>query len=72
MSRSRWKKAKKDYLKLAPGVYVDQGEVMHLDLAELLEANGWPDNPRNRQMLIQAAKDMARQVGAKFNEADDV
>jgi hypothetical protein len=46
--------------KLAPGVYVTDDGALHLDLGEMLEANGWTDTPENREMLTRAAHDVFR------------
>jgi hypothetical protein len=33
---------------------------LHLDIREMLEANGWTDTPENREMLTRAAHDVFR------------
>lgn len=43
---------------IAPGVYDDGQGAMHLDLPELLRANGYTDTPENRETLIEAAREM--------------
>lgn len=44
MIDSRWSR-------IAPGVYDDGQGGMHLDVTELLEANGFEDTPENRRTL---------------------
>jgi hypothetical protein len=51
------------YIKICPGVYDDGHGTMHLDLAELLEANGYEDTPRNREMLFRTAAQAFAQLG---------
>jgi hypothetical protein len=46
--------------RIAPGVYVIDG-ALHLNLKEMLEANGYPDTPENREVLTRAAHDVTRQ-----------
>lgn len=41
---------------LAAGVYDDGAGGLHLDVGELLAANGWPDTPKNRDELVRAAE----------------
>lgn len=43
--------------RLAPGVYDDERGGLHLDLAELLTANGFADTPANRALMIQTWRD---------------
>ena len=43
-------------IRLAPGVYDDGEGTLHLDLPELLVANGYADTPENRAMVIAAAR----------------
>jgi hypothetical protein len=40
--------------RLAPGIYDDGTGGMHVDLAELLAAHGFPDTPANREAFIKA------------------
>ena len=44
--------------RIAPGVYDDGDGGMHLDIAEMLEGNGFADTPENRAMLEAAAREM--------------
>lgn len=47
------------FTKLAPGVYVDDGDKsLHLDLIELCEAAGCDPTPQNQAVVAQAAMDM--------------
>lgn len=57
------------YRKIAPGVYERDGE-MHLDIPELLRANGYADTPENRETMIQAAEEIARQAGIPHKVED--
>ena len=43
--------------RLAPGVYDDGRGGLHLDMRELLHANGFADTPENRATLLEAARD---------------
>lgn len=40
---------------IARGVYVTERGGLHLDVKELLEANGFRDTPANREMVIRVA-----------------
>lgn len=42
---------------IAPGVYDDGQGAIHLDLPEMLRANGYADTPENRHRLIDAARE---------------
>lgn len=44
--------------RLAPGVYDDDEGGLHLDVGELLAANGWPDTPENRDTIVRAGQHM--------------
>jgi len=48
------------YRYLGPGVYEDGAGGLHLDVAELLLANGYPDTPANRAMITEAAYEQLR------------
>lgn len=41
--------------KIAPGVYIDNDNELHLDVPQLLAAHGYEDNEANRQAVIRAA-----------------
>lgn len=43
------------------GVYVTEDGTLHLDITEMLEANGWPDTPENRDTLTRVAHAVVRQ-----------
>jgi len=55
--------------KLAPGIYAKGGE-LHLDLPELLKANGYADTPANRAMLIAAARELVAGTAMTLEETD--
>lgn len=57
--------------RLAPGIYDDGDGGMHLDVPELLRANGWPDNAHNRAMVIASAVEVCRAMGIIVTETDD-
>jgi hypothetical protein len=40
---------------LQPGVYDDEQGGLHINAGELLRANGWPDTPTNREVLVGEA-----------------
>lgn len=44
--------------RIAPGVYSDGRGTMHLEVRELLVANGYADTPANRDMVIDVAREM--------------
>jgi hypothetical protein len=44
--------------RLAPGVYDDGAGGLHIDVPELLAANGWPDTAENRDQVEAAARKM--------------
>jgi len=48
--------------RIAPGVYADEAGAMHLDTAELLEANGYAASAENEAMLEQTAKMLFRKL----------
>ena len=48
--------------RIAPGVYADEAGTMHLDTAELLEANGYVANAENEAMLERTAKELFRKL----------
>jgi hypothetical protein len=45
---------------LAPGMYVDEDESMHLFPGEILNAYGWPDTPENRAVLYEVLPEIIR------------
>jgi hypothetical protein len=49
--------------RIAPGIYAAEEGTMLLSLPELLEANGFPDTPENRDVLAAAAVRIAREAG---------
>jgi hypothetical protein len=57
--------------KLGPGIYADGIGTMHLDVRELLEANGWPDTPENRAILEQQFREYCRASGIPVIETED-
>lgn len=47
--------------RLGPGVYVDESTSppdLHVDIPELLQANGYADTPENRELMTQAAREL--------------
>lgn len=62
-NRAKWHR-------LAPGVYDDNAGGLHLVISEMLEANGWPDTPENRETLERAARDVFAAAKIQVNEAD--
>lgn len=47
--------------KLGPGVYVDESRSppdLHIDVPELLQANGYADTPQNRELMTQVAREI--------------
>lgn len=40
-----------------PGVYADEQGGMHIDVSELLRAQGFADTPQNRATLTKAAQE---------------
>lgn len=48
--------------RLAPGVYSLAGE-LHIDVPELLEAQGYADTPENRDTVADAARAIAKKLG---------
>ena len=48
MMAKDWKRAMR---RLGPGVYSDGEGTMHLDIEELLIANGYPPTPENIEMM---------------------
>lgn len=52
----------KKFTPIMPGVYDDGEGGMHIDVAELLAAHGYPNTRTNRAMIAEAARDLiARQ-----------
>lgn len=53
-----------DERKVSPGVYLRKnGEEIHFDIPELLEATGWDDTPANRTEMEKIAMDAAIEAG---------
>lgn len=46
------------WTRIAPGVYDDGAGGMHIDVPELLVANGYADTPENRDTAEAAARDL--------------
>lgn len=61
---------KTNMTRLIEGFYVDADGGLHIDEAEALTAAGFKDTPRNRATLEQAARDMAAEIGATYEEVD--
>lgn len=60
--------------RICSGLYVDETtQTLHVDLAEMLVENGWPDTPENRRMLDAATREaFARQFpGIPIQSSDD-
>lgn len=53
--------------RLAAGVYAEDGTLL-IDAGELLREHGWPDTPKNRERLAQAAREMAASRGIEYAE----
>ena len=47
--------------RIAPGIYRGEGNVCHLVIDELLEAEGLPNTPENYAMMIAAARELLAQ-----------
>jgi len=43
---------------IAPGVYVDADQAMHLDTARLCEAHGYPPTQANQDAIARAAREL--------------
>jgi hypothetical protein len=56
--------------KVAPGVYV-LGEVMHLEVEEMLEANGYAATPENVRSLADGARELAVKHGLLVREVEE-
>lgn len=41
--------------KIAPGIYIDNDNELHLDVPQLLQAHGFADTEANRNAVIRAA-----------------
>ena len=54
--------------RLAPGVYDDGAGAMHLDVDELLEANGFEPTPENRRRLEGELEAIAASYGISVDE----
>jgi hypothetical protein len=57
-----------EWRRLAPGVYDDGHGGMHLDVRELLEANGYEATQANIDRLSAAAEAIAREEGLEIVE----
>jgi hypothetical protein len=55
---------------LSPGVYVDDHNQMHVDLVELLEANGYENTPANQERMIEMARAMFADRGIDIDVED--
>jgi len=54
--------------RIAPGVYADEAGAMHLDTAELLEANGYVANAENEAMVERVAKKLFRKLRIRWDQ----
>ena len=59
MSSKDWKRGLR---RLAPGVYDDGKGAMHLDLAEMCEANGYLPTEENQETLLRAWMETHREL----------
>jgi len=48
--------------RIGPGLYLDEGNHLHLDVPELLRLSGYADTPENCEVLTQAALRMVKQL----------
>lgn len=55
---------------LAPGVYDDGNGGLHLDPAELLEANGYEVTPESVGQIERKAAELAAAYGLEYREVD--
>jgi len=61
----------KHWTQLAPGVYVDADQALHLVVSELLTAHGFADTPENRETLVKAAQEMLAAQGTAVTTVED-
>jgi hypothetical protein len=54
--------------KLCPGAWAADDGTLHLDVGELLEANGYADTPANRDAVAAAARQLAIAEGLEVFE----
>jgi len=47
---------------VGPGLYLDEGNNLHLDVPELLQHFNVADTPENRETVSQAALDVFRRI----------
>lgn len=47
---------------VAPGLYLDEGNNLHIDVPELLAHFGYDDTPENRDVLTREALRAFRQI----------
>jgi hypothetical protein len=47
--------------KIAPGMYVDSEQTLHLDIPEMLSHYGYEDNPVNRLAMVSASEDLLQE-----------
>lgn len=60
---------KAGFVKLAPGVYADTvTNTLHLDVAELLEDNGYAVTPENAAMVEKATRKAFAELGLPVDE----
>lgn len=43
--------------RIAPGLWIDDQDTLHISVPEILDAFGWPDNAHNREMVAEAARE---------------
>jgi hypothetical protein len=69
MNRSKpWKHGLQ---RLSPGIYAHpRDHSLHIDAAELLEANGYAPTEENQKVLHEAAAAIARRTGARLHELE--
>lgn len=56
--------------KLGPGIYADDLGRLHVDVPQVLRELGAPDTPHNREIVAEAAAEIARANGIPVTEAD--
>jgi hypothetical protein len=43
---------------LAPGVWMDADDCVHVSVPDVLRHFGWPDTPENREIITQATREV--------------
>ena len=65
-------KVKSNWTELAPGVYADETDGMHIVVDEFLIGAGYAPTPHNREMIENAVQALAKKIGARVYQDSEL